>query len=175
MRTLDDELDLIEDDEDEDTLKDKYLTFRLVAEEYAIDIQYVTEIVGIQPITEIPDMEECVKGVINLRGKIIPVLDVRLRFRLPAKEYDDRTCIIVVNMNTTTIGLIVDEVSDVLTIPPSQMSDPPKTTKASQGRYIRAIGKVGEQVNMILNIHSLFISAQGDERGEQRETLLAAA
>ena len=77
--------------DDEDTQKDKYLTFRIASEDYGIAIANVTEIIGIQSITEIPEMAEYIKGVINLRGKVIPVMDVRLRFKLPAREYDERT------------------------------------------------------------------------------------
>jgi purine-binding chemotaxis protein CheW len=168
MRLLEEDYDTLEDEDyEEDTLKDKYLTFRLAPEEYAIDIQYVTEIVGIQPITEIPDMEKFIKGVMNLRGKIVPVVDVRLRFQLPARTYNDRTCIIVVNMSadagSMTVGLVVDEVSDVLTIPATQISDPPKISKGSQGRYIRGIGKVGEEVKMILNLQNIFSASESEE------------
>lgn len=163
MRVQDDTYDMQDDNyEEEDTQKDKYLTFRLAPEDYAIDIQYVTEIVGIQPITEVPDLEDFIKGVMNLRGKIVPVVDARLRFHLAAKPYNDRTCIIVVNTDIATVGLIVDEVSDVVTIPETHISDPPKTSKGSQGRFIQGIGKVGEQVKMILNIQNLFSSSHNE-------------
>ena len=82
--------------EEEDTLKDKYLTFTLGDEVYGIDISVVIEIIGIQKITSVPEVPEYVKGIINLRGKIIPVVDMRLRFRRQFREYTDRTCIVVV-------------------------------------------------------------------------------
>jgi purine-binding chemotaxis protein CheW len=141
--------------DDEDTQKDMYLTFRLEAEEYAIEIYYVTEIVGIQKITEVPDTDDFIKGVINLRGKIIPVLDVRLRFRLEPRAYTDRTCTIVVDMNGVAIGLIVDEVSEVVNIPESEVTAAPKTSKGTQSRYIKGIGKIGEDVKIILNVNHL--------------------
>ena len=86
-------------DDDEDTQKDKYLTFHLAGEDYGIEIAFVTEIIGIQKITDVPDMPEFIKGVINLRGKVIPVMDVRIKFNLEARDYDERTCIIVVDIN----------------------------------------------------------------------------
>ena len=81
----------------EDTMKDRYLTFEIGGESYGIDIKYVREIVGLQPITPVPELPDYIRGIINLRGKIIPVVDVRLRFRKPFKEYTDRTCVIVID------------------------------------------------------------------------------
>ena len=83
---------------EEDTQKDKYLTFSIGNEDYGIEIKYVTEIIGIQVITEIPELPNYVKGIINLRGKIIPVMDVRLRFKKEPLAYNDRTCVIVVDI-----------------------------------------------------------------------------
>jgi len=100
----------------EDTQKGKFLTFSLGAEVYGIEIKFVTEIIGMQPITEVPDLPKYVKGIINLRGKIIPVIDVRLRFKKPAVEYNDRTCIVVVDIKGIAVGLIVATVAEVLTI-----------------------------------------------------------
>jgi purine-binding chemotaxis protein CheW len=145
--------DLMEDDED--TQKDMYLTFRLAQEEYGIEIRYVTEIIGIQKITEVPDTEEFVKGVINLRGKIIPVIDVRVRFHLEPKPYGDRTCIIVVDMNGSAIGLIVDEVCEVVNIPEANVSEAPRTSKGTNSRFIQGIGKIDDAVKIILNINRL--------------------
>ncbi|MDH4320401.1 MAG: chemotaxis protein CheW [Desulfobulbaceae bacterium] len=150
------ELDL-EDDlySDEDTMKDKYLTFHLAGEDYGIDIEYVTEIIGIQRITEVPDMPDFVKGVINLRGKVIPVMDVRLRFHLPEREYDVRTCIIVVDINATAVGLVVDQVNEVVDIPEDHVEPPPRTTKGASSRFLKGMGKVDDQVRILLNVDSL--------------------
>jgi purine-binding chemotaxis protein CheW len=146
-----------EDDflEEEDTQKDKYLTFRLANEDYGIEIFYVTEIIGIQKITEVPDMPDFVRGVINLRGKVIPVIDVRTRFKLEPKAYGDRTCIVVVDINQSVIGLIVDEVSEVISIPANNIDPAPKTGKGTKSRFIQGIGKVGEQVKIILHVGQL--------------------
>ncbi|HPJ76701.1 MAG TPA: chemotaxis protein CheW, partial [Clostridia bacterium] len=103
-----------EDMLNENTSKDMYLTFRLNNEEYGFDISHVTEIVGIQPITLIPESANYIKGIINLRGKIIPVIDLRLKFNRTEKAYDERTCIIVLAYGGTDVGFIVDNVSEVV-------------------------------------------------------------
>ena len=154
-----------EDDEfedDADSQKDKYITFKLDKEEFGIEIQYVIEIVGLQKITQLPDMPEFIKGVINLRGLVIPILDVRKRFRLEEIPYNDRTCIIVVSIQEAQLGLIVDEVSEVLDIPESQVSEPPKTS-IHKSRYIKGIGKVGNNVKIILNIEKILSEEEMNE------------
>ena len=152
--------------EDEDTQKDKYLTFHLAGEDYAIAVKHVVEIVGLQRITEVPDTMTFVKGVINLRGKIIPVIDVRIRFRLETRTYDERTCIIIVDMGETTVGLIVDKVSEVMDIPESQVSPPPKTTKGSQNRYIQGFGRIEDRVKLILDIEMLLSDTEKESLQE---------
>lgn len=103
-------------EQEEDTLKGKYLIFSIDNGLYGIEIRYITEIIGIQPITVIPGMPHFVKGITNLRGKIIPVIDARLRLNKAERKYDDRTCIIVLHVNEITTGLIVDSVSEVIAI-----------------------------------------------------------
>ena len=142
-------------DEDEDAQKDKYLTFHLAGEDYGIEIRYVTEIIGIQKITEVPDMPDFIRGVINLRGKVIPVMDVRTRFRLPSREYDERTCIIVVDINESSVGLVVDEVREVADIPEAQVEPPPATGQTKGGSYIQGLGKLDNEVKIILNVNRL--------------------
>lgn len=122
---------------EEDTLKGRYLTFLLGNESYGIEVRYVTEIIGLQAITEIPELPEYVRGIINLRGKIIPVMDVRLRFKKEPKEYNDRTCVIVVDINDISIGLIVDTVSEVITILEDDIVEPPEMNKGFSNRYIK--------------------------------------
>jgi len=141
--------------EDEDTLKDKYLTFKIANEDYAIEIKYVIEIIRIQKITRIPNIKDYIKGIINLRGIIIPVVEIRKRFNLLEIEYDDRTCIIVVMINNNSIGLIVDDVAEVIDITESNLTLPPSTNKGNQSRFIQAIGNAGEKVKIILDIHKL--------------------
>jgi len=143
------------DEDDEDTQKDKYLTFTVGREDYGIEIYFVTEIIGIQKITDVPDMPAYVKGVINLRGKVIPVMDVRIRFRMPEREYDDRTCIVVVNVKGTSVGLVVDTVKEVADIPPAQIELPPEVADGSTQHYIKGLGKIGEDVKILLDVEKL--------------------
>lgn len=140
---------------EEDTQKGKYLTFPLGKEVYGIEIRHVTEIIGIQPITEVPEMPAYVKGIINLRGKIIPVMDVRLRFKKEPKDYNDRTCVIVVDIQNTSIGLIVDGVSEVTNIPDEEIVPPPQLNSEIQNRFISGIGKVGNDVKLLLDCEKL--------------------
>ncbi|MFP4527519.1 MAG: chemotaxis protein CheW [Candidatus Kapaibacterium sp.] len=140
---------------DEDSQKDKYLTFRVDDEDFAVDIRYVIEIIGIQKITGLPDMPDFIKGVINLRGKVIPVMDIRLRFHMKEIEYGDRTCIIVAKVGETYFGLIVDTVSEVLDIPASEIDPPPRSGMTGSRRYLQGIGKVGDQVKIILDINRI--------------------
>ena len=141
--------------DDEDTQKDKFLTFTIAREDYGLEIQFITEIIGIQKITDVPDMPDYVKGVINLRGQVIPVLDIRARFEMPPREFDDRTCIVVVSTEETTIGLIVDTVKEVRDIPEENIAPPPSVSKGPASRYIQGMGKVGDEVKIILNLKKL--------------------
>jgi len=154
-RELLDDRQVDEEDEDEDTQKDKYLTFRIGNEEYAIEIKHVTEIVGIQKITEVPEMLDFVKGVINLRGNVIPVIDVRARFQMKSREYDDRTCVVVVNIEEMAVGLVVDTVNEVTSIPSDSIAPPPKFQKGAGCHFICGMGKIGDSVKIILDIDKL--------------------
>jgi purine-binding chemotaxis protein CheW len=140
---------------DEDTQKDKYLIFTIEKEKYGIEIKYVIEIIGIQTITKVPELDDYIKGIINLRGKIIPVMDVRLRFKKPTMEYDDRTCIIVVDVGELTVGLIVDRVSEVVNISEEHVVLPPETSKNTRNKYINGIGKIGEDVRLLIDCNKL--------------------
>lgn len=143
----------------EDSQKGKFLTFRIDREDYALEIRHVTEIIGIQKITEVPDMADYVRGVINLRGKVIPVIDVRARFHLPARPYDERTCIIVVHVRELAVGLVVDKVNEVADIADDRIEPPPRTSTPS-GRYIQGIGKIGDEVKIILDAGKLLYESQ---------------
>lgn len=140
--------------EDEDTLKGKYLTFKLGEELYGMEIRFITEIIGIQPITEVPEMPEYVKGVTNLRGKIIPVMDARIRFKKTKREYDGRTCIIVIDTNDITIGLIVDGVSEVIAFRDEDIALPPEIHMGGR-KYIKGIGKTEDTVTLLLDCQML--------------------
>jgi purine-binding chemotaxis protein CheW len=147
---------LVEDDDELELQADKYLMFKLGEEEYGIDITRITAIEELPQITSIPDMPNFVKGVINLRGKVIPAVDLRLRFGIQEKEYDDRTCIIIVSVNESTIGLIVDIVSEVHEIERNDMGPPPSFKNASgKEQYIAGLAKKGEQVKIILDVEKI--------------------
>lgn len=154
--------------EDEDTLKGKYLIFTMGEELYGMEIRYVKEIIGIQPITVIPEMPEYIKGVINLRGKIIPVMDARLRFKKEMREYDDRTCIIVLDTNDISIGLIVDSVVEVLAMQDEDIAPPPETNQGGH-KYIKGIGKSGERIKLLLDCQRLLTDDEASELFEAQE------
>jgi len=143
------------DEDEEDTQKDKFLTFRVGHEDYGIEIRHVTEIIGIQKITAVPDMPEFVKGVINLRGKVIPVLDMRRRFSLEDRDYDERTCIVVVNVAEAAVGLVVDTVNEVVDIPEERIEPAPEINKGGNNLMIQGLGKVGEEVKILLDVNKL--------------------
>lgn len=161
-RSLVDEID--DDDDDEDSQRDKYLTFRLAGEDYAIAISRVVEIVGILPVTEVPDMPSYVRGVMNLRGQVIPAIDVRLRFGLEGREYDPRTCVIVVSVEGTTAGLIVDSVSEVTTILPKAISPPPSIEQGRTSRFVRGLGRVEDSVKIVLDVGWILLDRSVDDQ-----------
>lgn len=144
-----------QDELNEDTQRGKFLTFLLEDEVFGIEIKYVTEIIGIQPITEVPDVPEYVKGIINLRGKIVPVIDMRVKFGKEPAEYNDRTCIVVTEGEETVVGLIVDNVADVLTIADENIVPPPDYHNDSQKRYIKGIGKCGNDIKLLIDCEML--------------------
>jgi purine-binding chemotaxis protein CheW len=143
------------DIQNEDTLKDKYLTFSLAEEDYGIEIRHVIEIIGIQKITKVPNLPAFIKGVINLRGKVIPVMDVRARFNLEARDYDERTCIVVVDIDGEGMGLVVDHVNEVAGIPEAQVEPPPASPHSRADHYISGIGKMEDEVKILLNVERL--------------------
>lgn len=140
----------------------KFLIFNLSDSGYGISILKVNEIIGILPITPMPKSLDYIKGIINLRGKIIPVMDLRLKFGMPKKEYDANTCIIIINLDrensVQTIGLIVDIVSEVCTINASDISPPPDCGNEFENNFIAGIGKVKNKVIILLDIEKVILS-----------------
>lgn len=136
----------------------KYLTFQLGRESYGIGILKVQEIVGVMPVTRMPRMPSFVRGLVNLRGKVIPVFDLRLKFGLEGKEDTERTCIIVVRLSLgsetadqVTLGVIVDEVSEVVDVPASQIEPAPAFGAVVDVSFLLGVGKVGNKVVMLLD------------------------
>ncbi|MGD2149503.1 MAG: chemotaxis protein CheW [Desulfobacterales bacterium] len=142
----------------------KYLTFTLADEEYGIGILKIKEIIGMMPITTVPQTPEFVKGVINLRGKVIPVIDLRLRFGMESIDYTERTCIIVVEMDgtvgTVQIGIVVDSVSEVLNIKGEDIEDTPTFGTKLDTNYILGMAKMGGGVKILLDIDRVLNSKE---------------
>lgn len=142
----------------------KYLSFRLGKEDFAIQVLKVREIVGIQDITSVPQMPGYVKGVINLRGKVIPVVDLRLKFGLAEVECTPRTCIIVVQVHHGGIpiqtGLIVDEVSEVLNLAAGEIENTPDFGKDIETPYLLGMAKVKGNVKMLLDIDQVLANSE---------------
>jgi len=130
----------------------KYLTFALGREEYGLEILKVREIIGLMDITGVPQMPVYVKGVINLRGKVIPVIDLRLKFGMKELQYTGETCIIVLSVNETLMGIVVDRVCEVLDIPQGSIEPAPAFGANISTEFIIGMGKVGEKVKILLNI-----------------------
>ena len=147
----------------------KYLTFNLAEEEYGIGILKVREIIGVMAITTVPRTPDYMKGVINLRGKVIPVVDLRLKFGLEAKGYTERTCIIVVeitgNNQKILIGTLVDSVSEVLNIKASEIEDTPNFGGHLDTAYILGMAKTGGRVKVLLDIDRV-LNSEGIGRME---------
>ena len=142
--------------EEEDTQRGRFLTFTIEDNVYGLPIRFVTEIIGMQTATTVPETPDYVKGIINLRGRIIPLIDVRLKFGKEEIPYTERTCIIVIDINSVAVGLIVDRVDDVLTLEDHQIALPP--TGGSLGfenRYIEGIGKMDDMVLLLLDAEHL--------------------
>ncbi len=139
-----------------DEMEGKYLTFTLADEEYGIGILKIKEIIGMMPVTAVPQTPDFVKGVINLRGKVIPVMDLRLRFGMDAIGYTDRTCIIVVEISGETgdimIGIVVDTVSEVLNIKAEDIEDTPAFGSQVDTNYILGMAKIEGGVKILLDI-----------------------
>ena len=161
-----------------DAQKGKYMTFKSGNEYFGLKIQYVNEIIGFQAITAIPETQDYIKGLINLRGKILPVIDVRLRFKQDPFEYNDRTCIIVINVKDTVVGLIVEKIAEVVEIPDENILPPPSIGRMdkAQNQYVYGIGRVGDSVKLLLDPDKLLndedlslIEEVNDMSEEERE------
>lgn len=145
----------------------KYLTFKLAEEEYGVEILKVREIIGVMDITAVPRMPGYMKGVINLRGMVIPVVDLRLKFELPEAAHTEQTCIIVVDVGRE-IGIIVDTVSEVLDIEGSHIEPPPSMGGSVDTSFILGMGKVSDAVKILLDIDRVLTA-------DELETVSAAA
>lgn len=153
---LEDEVGMSLDFSEENNIEDMYLTFFLSGERYAAGLSFVTEVVRMRRVMEVPDVPAFIKGVINLRGKVIPVMDMRLRFGMEDRDYTDRSVIIVLDVDDMPVGLAVDAVSDVRTIPSANINLPPQYGNIREGKgVIQGIGKQGDEISILINIRHL--------------------
>lgn len=151
----------------EDTQHGRYLIFHLGEEIFGLEIKYVIEIIGIQSITKIPETKQYIKGIINLRGKIIPVIEMRLKFGKEEIDYTDRTCIVVIDIDSVFVGLIVDGVEEVLTIQDDEISTPPSSRTGFENNYIKGISKVNEKIQLLLECKKLLNTSELEVIEEQ--------
>jgi purine-binding chemotaxis protein CheW len=138
----------------------KFLTFFLAGEEYGIEILSVHEIIGMMPITSVPGTPDYICGIINLRGKIIPIVDLRRKFGMESKAQTSETCIIVVHVQGVEVGTVVDRVSEVLNIDAGEIEPPPSFGKDVNTDYILGIGKSQSKVKILLNIDRVIATDQ---------------
>jgi purine-binding chemotaxis protein CheW len=139
------------------SLEGKYLTFRLGDEEYGLEILKVQEIIGLMRVTPVPQTPAFIRGVINLRGKVIPVVNLRLKFGMASSDDTDHTCVIVVEVEGNRVGIIVDDVCEVLDIQAKDIEPPPPMGHDMDQDFILGMGKVGERVNILLDIEKVLV------------------
>lgn len=141
---------------------EKYLSFEINGEMYAVEILDVKEIIAMMKFTSVPKMPNFVKGVINLRGQVIPIVDMRLKFDLPETEYTERTTIIIGIIADSLIGFIVDRTADVLTLSEAEMSAPPKFGTDIDTEFLKSMAKTENGVVMIVNLIKIFTQSEFD-------------
>jgi purine-binding chemotaxis protein CheW len=144
----------------------KFLTFFLAGEEYGVEILRVREILGMLPITRVPRTPDSVRGVINLRGKIIPVVDLRAKFAMAVSEYTNRTCIVVVQAQGLEFGVVVDRVSEVLNIRADDIEDAPSFGVDVSTEYLLGIAKAADSVKLLLDIERVLSNQEVVEIGD---------
>lgn len=153
----------------------KHLVFGLGDEDFGAHIRAVQEIIGIQRVTRLPGTPDHVRGVINLRGRVIPVIDLRLKFGLPARADTDKTCIIVMNIESasgvSTVGVIVDTVTEVVDLTSEQLDLPPSLGAGAETEFIAAVGKIDKRVLIVLDVQSVFASVEVTQLGLLSEAM----
>jgi len=149
--------DMMDGNTTEDVMEGKYLTFLVGDVGYGIEISYVMEIISVQDITLVPHTHAYVKGIINLRGTVVPVIDMGMRFGGSEVVYTEQTCIIVLSMDDMSVGILVDGVQDVTDIEDENIQDPPTTTgNAIKNHFIKAVGVSGGEVKQLIDVYTVF-------------------
>jgi purine-binding chemotaxis protein CheW len=145
--------DLLNPDDD---ISMKYLTFRIGDQFYGISIENVISIVQVEAATPLPELPYYAKGIINLRGRVVPLIDVNLRFGRPEPEYNDRTCIIIIDIGGVHVGFIVEAVEEVKDVEESQISQPPRFTGGMENRFVTGVYKAKDRMILLLDSKLLF-------------------
>ena len=161
----------MEEQLEEDLQKGQFMTFQTGREFFGIGISYINEIIQMQPITAVPEVEDYIKGLINLRGKIIPVIDIRVRFKMEPLEYTDRTCIIVINVKSMVIGVIVEKIAEVVTITDDDIVPPPTLGRrdSEQNKYVYGLARIGDSIKLLLDPEKLVKDADIEALEELQE------
>lgn len=147
---------------------DLYMLFMINNQKYALSSKYITEIIEILPITKVPFLPDYMKGIINLRSTIIPVMDARMRFGMNPIEYNERTCIIIIENDINKIGLIVDAVNEVLTIPSEKIMEATSEKEDIKNSFVNGISQINKEIQLILDCDSL-VNIVGDINNETNE------
>lgn len=143
------------DDEEDESLEYKFLIFSLDSRDYGISVGYVTEIIGLQEISEIPEVPDYIRGVMTLRNRVIPILDIRKRFSLDHKEDNERTCLVVLQIKDISLALVVDAVKEVLTVDPAAIEPAPQFGEADSDRFISSLVKIQGRVKILIDVNKL--------------------
>ena len=147
----------------EDVMRGKYLTFLVGDVGYGIEISYVVEIISVQEITLVPHTHSYVKGIINLRGTVVPVIDMGMRFGQGEVIYTEKTCIIVLSMDDMSVGILVDGVQDVSDIEDENIQDPPTTTSSTfKNNFIKAVGISAGEIKQLIDVYTVFEVENGN-------------
>lgn len=150
------------EEEEEETLRNKYMTFKSGNEYFGFKISYVTEVIIYQAITRIPECADYIRGIIHLRGKVVPVIDVRMRFGQAPLEYNDKTCIIAISFGEHMVGLMVEQIAEVVELPKDKLLPPPKVgwSDGVKNQYVYAVGKVGDSIKLLIDPRKLLTSRE---------------
>ncbi len=143
------------DEEFEEAIEEKYLSFRIGSDQFVVSILGVQEIIGVLKMTFVPDLPSFVLGVVNLRGQVVPVISMRRRFELEDRAFDERTCLVVVRKDELVLGLIVDEVSDVVQIKAEEIQTPHGLKSDSERRFIVGFAKTADSIKVVLDLDKM--------------------
>ncbi len=144
----------------------KVLTFYIGDQVYGIEIPYVIEIIGVPPITVVPGVPDYIKGIINVRSKIVPVVNIRSRFGKEEIEFNDRTCIIIISTGDVSVGVIVDSVADVISVTENHVSKTPELNNVNTSKFIKYILEMDDGIKLVLDVSKLIDEHARDEAAQ---------